>query len=150
MSPDVTRKRRRVAEQAAIPYLARRVLLDTHTWLWWQGASTRLGAGARRAITRADDVRLSVVSPWEATIKQALGKLDFPQDAEIADSLARNGFTLLPVSLQHVTNLRLLPPHHRDPFDRLLIAQAQVEGLAIVTADRRFLDYDVAVIDAAS
>lgn len=147
-SPEAPRRRRQVAESDAGPYLARRLLLDTSAWIWWQGASTRLGRGARRAIASADEVRVSIVTPWEASIKAGLGKLTVPGDADIGASLERNGFTLLPVSLQHAAAVRHLPRHHRDPFDRMLVAQAQVEGLAIVTSDPRFLQYDVAVIDA--
>lgn len=91
---------------------------------------------------------MSIVTPWEVAIKTGMGKLTFPRDVDIASLLEHDAFTLLPISLHHVAAIRALPPHHRDPFDRMLIAQAQVEGFAIVTADRRFLEYDVAVVDA--
>ena len=147
-SPEAPRRRSRVSESQSSPNAARRLLLDTNAWIWWQAASPLLGSGARRAITAADDVRVSIVTPWEVSIKAGLGKLTIPGDADIAASLERNAFTLLPVSLQHAAAVRHLPRHHRDPFDLMLIAQAQVEGLAIVTGNPRFLEYDVAVIDA--
>lgn len=102
---------------------------------------------ARQAISDgANDVFVSAASVWEASIKRALGKLNAPQN--LTAVVEREGFTPLPVTLFHAEQAGLLPPHHRDPFDRMLVAQAQAEGLAIVTGDRNIPRYGVRVIPA--
>ena len=126
----------------------RRLLLDTHVWLWWQAGDARLGPQTRHLLQRASEVRLSAASAWEMAIKMAIGKLTLPKGADIAAELAHSGFLTLPVEIVHAEDVRRLPPLHRDPFDRLLVAQARVEGLTLVTADRQLAAYGIAVIDA--
>lgn len=139
----------RVAE-SAIPYAARRVLLDTHVWIWWYAGDDRLGRRARTLIKRASDVRVSAASVWEMAIKRSLGKLAFDSPLDLAAEIERDGFAELPISMAHAEAILTLPLVHRDPFDRMLIAQAQTEGLAIVTADDALAAYDVPIIDARS
>ena len=123
-----------------------RLLLDTHTFLWWVSGSDRLSRKARAAIARAgNDCHVSVASGWEIAIKVSLGKLriEGPRDTFLPEQLAVNGFLPLAIGLRHAARVAALPFHHRDPFDRLLIAQALEEELAIVTADRVFARYGV-------
>ena len=118
-----------------------KLLLDTHVWLWWL-AGEPLSSGAADAISNADnDVYLSSVSVWEAMIKASIGKLDVP--ADLMD--ASTQFDELPVTWAHAAAVRELPLHHRDPFDRLLIAQARVESATLVTRDCTFEAYGVDV-----
>jgi PIN domain nuclease of toxin-antitoxin system len=119
-----------------------RLLLDTHVWLWWQADDRRLGKGARTAIADAAAVYVSAASAWEMAIKTALGKLTAPED--IADAVDEGGFRELPIAFRHVQALGDLPLHHRDPFDRILVAQARVDGLTLVTADPALPPYGVA------
>lgn len=119
-----------------------RLLLDTQVWLWWQADDRRLTKAARSAIAHAADVYVSVVSAWEMAIKSALGKLEAPED--VAQAVEDGGFRELPVHFRHVAAVRELPAHHRDPFDRLLLAQALVDGLTLVTADSALPPYGVA------
>ena len=121
-----------------------RLLLDTHVVLWWRLDSADLGREARRAIATADLVCVSAASGWEVAIKRALGKLRFA--GAFAPLVTTGGFSELPVSLRHAERLLELPDHHRDPFDRMLIAQALAEDLTIVTHDRQFSRYDVPII----
>ena len=123
-----------------------RVLLDTSTIVWAAENSQRLRASARDAIDAADEVQLSVVSVWEIAIKVGRGKLEFDFEA-LAQlrSLAAN-VAFLDVTLPHVLGVNALPHHHRDPFDRLLIAQARHEALTIVTNDIVFRRYDVETV----
>jgi PIN domain nuclease of toxin-antitoxin system len=123
-----------------------RLLLDTHVVLWQLSGERELSAQARDAIAAADDLLFSVVSFAEIGIKAAGGKLDVPDDlqAQVADSGVRN----LGLAPAHGLAVRSLPVHHRDPFDRLLIAQAILERLTIVTADSRFRPYEVDLVEA--
>ena len=126
-----------------------RLLLDTHTLLFWIYEPERLGAAAMRALTNRDNlVYWSVASSWEIAIKVGLGKLrlDGSPGVVIPAELLRNGFNLLPIDHRHVLAVADLPRHHGDPFDRLLIAQAMAEGLALVTADSRIGEYGVPLI----
>ena len=127
-----------------------RLILDTHVALWAVSEPGSLSASAREAMVGADEIRLSVVSPWELVIKSALGKLILHRTVEdICKELEREFAALsLPVSLAHVLEVGRLPPHHGDPFDRLLIAQARIEGLAVVTRDPVFAQYGVATVAA--
>jgi PIN domain nuclease of toxin-antitoxin system len=124
-----------------------KLLLDTHVLLWALGRPQRIRAETRRRIEQPDRfVFVSVVSAWEIEIKRALGKLRAPLD--LTAQLTRLRFTELPVRLRHVDALRDLPPLHRDPFDRMLVAQAGADGLTLVTADDRLRAYDVATLEA--
>jgi PIN domain nuclease of toxin-antitoxin system len=124
-----------------------RLLLDSHVALWWL-LDIELGATCKEAISSADDVFFSPVTPWELGIKRSLGKLELPDD--FVDELRRSGFTELQIVSAHATSATALPPHHRDPFDRILIAQAIDEGLQLVTADSDISLYEVATFDAHS
>ena len=121
-----------------------KLLLDTHVVLWWRADSTHLTTAARQAIASADEILVSAASGWEVAIKIGVGKL------RLADSFEwmvdESGFTELAVTLAHTERITTLPLHHRDPFDRMLVAQAQVEGATVVTHDRQFTPYAVPVI----
>ena len=121
---------------------ASRLLLDTHAFLWWRGAPTRLGPAARQTIAEAESVFVSMASAWETTIKVSMGKLTL--DARFEDGIAESGFRPLPIAFRHLDRLAALPYLHRDPFDRMLIAQALADGLTILTDDRRIVCYEVA------
>jgi len=124
-----------------------RLLLDTHVLLWALTDDPSLSAAARAAIVDGRNrVVVSAVSAWEITIKRSLGKLRAP--ADLAEEVAAHRFTPLAVSLEHALAVGALPDLHRDPFDRLLVAQAGVEGLTIVTRDRAIARYDVDVLGA--
>ena len=119
-----------------------RLLLDTHILLWWLTDDPQLVEPARGAIADASaHVLVSAATAWEITVKQAAGRLEAPED--LLDVLTANRFDTLPITAAHAIGAGRLPPHHADPFDRMLIAQAQEEGLTLVSADRRFTDYDV-------
>lgn len=137
-----------MAEAPATPFSARRLLLDTHVWLWWKAGDRRLGSQARAAIATAGDVWFSAASAWEIAIKTAAGKLTPPVASNLVREIARDGFQPLSITLAHAEELRSLPSLHRDPFDRMLVAQARVEGLTLVTADVRMVAYDVPVMRA--
>jgi len=127
-----------------------RLLLDTHTFLWWSSQrGAKLSERARDLLADGTtDVSFSVVSAWEIAIKVGAGRLDLPDAVEryVPDRIRHHGFDLLPVELSHVFRAGTLPPIHRDPFDRMLVAQAQVEGLPILTADPAISRYDVETI----
>ncbi len=119
-----------------------RVLLDTHILLWWLDDDPALPSRAREVIADADTVvSVSAATVWEIAIKKAVGRLDAPDD--LLDALGANAFGTLPISAAHALAAGCLPAHHPDPFDRMLIAQAQAESLALVSVDRRFSDYEV-------
>lgn len=121
-----------------------RLLLDTHIVLWWRQNSQRLGGEARRAIEEADQVLISAASAWEVAIKTTIGRLRLKDP--FAELVERSGFQELRICFHHAEQLKSLPVHHADPFDRMLIAQAQVEDLVLVTHDRKFQPYDVSVV----
>ncbi len=121
-----------------------RLLLDTVAVVRWLDPSPPLSRRAQDAITTADDVRVSVVSLWELSIKQSIGKLTVR--ADLREHVARQSFIELPVLGEHTVAVRDLPLYHRDPFDRMLIAQARCEGFTIVTSDRAFAAYDVPIL----
>ena len=124
-----------------------RLLLDTHVLLWWLDDSAALSEEARRAIGDPENlVYVSAVSIWEVVIKRALGKLDIP--TKWADALTEEPFRRLPMTWEHALEVRNLPDVHRDPFDRLLIAQAKVEDLTFVTGDEVLLRYRIATLKA--
>ncbi len=117
-----------------------RLLLDTHVFLWWCADDDRLGPVERDAIRDpANDIYLSAVSVWEITIKQALGRLRVPELPSAA--AARLGMQPLPMTAEHAEATSALPPIHQDPFDRMLVAQARVESLTLVTGDETVRSY---------
>lgn len=121
-----------------------KLLLDTHALLWWQRDDRRLSRPARQAIATADYVWVSAVAGYEVAIKIALGKLRYDEPLRL--TIAADHFTELPLTLRHTEELERLPRHHTDPFDRILVSQARVEGATIVTHDRAFEAYGVPVI----
>lgn len=124
-----------------------RFLLDTHAALWALAEPEELSQPARIALENAEnDVFVSVVSAWEIAIKRALGKLEAPDDLEAA--IRMQGFEPLLMTFHHAAQAGSLPPHHRDPFDRVLIAQAQAEGLILVTRDSNIPLYSVRTMAA--
>lgn len=122
-----------------------RVLLDTHAFLWWVDDNRRLSATARRAIADATEGFLSIASCWEMAIKVGRGRLMLPApiDRLVPEQLGLNQFQLLQLDLGDVARVATLPFHHRDPFDRLLVAQALGEELTVVSADPVFRKYGV-------
>jgi PIN domain nuclease of toxin-antitoxin system len=126
-----------------------KLLLDSHALIWFLEGDRRLSSEAGAAISHPENRRfVSDATAWEMAIKHALGKLDLPVPYEdlFPGQLEALGFTMLPISHPHLYQLLRLPRHHGDPFDRLLIAQAQVEGLVIVSCDSQFNTYDVPVL----
>lgn len=124
-----------------------RLLLDTHVLIWWLERSNELGSNARELISDpSNDVFASAASAWEIAIKKASGKLRVPDDLD--QQIDAHGFVPLHINLRHGLLAGSLPPHHRDPFDRMLIAQAMSEGLVIVTRDGHFPKYAVQTLTA--
>jgi PIN domain nuclease of toxin-antitoxin system len=121
-----------------------RLLLDTHILLWWLGSHPRLSRAARDTIIAAEEVYVSAVAAWEIEIKVSLGKLEFRGD--LAKHIDNSGFRALPISLRHAIAAGQLPQHHKDLFDRMLIAQGQTERLTILSVDATFRTYDVDVV----
>jgi PIN domain nuclease of toxin-antitoxin system len=121
-----------------------RVLIDAHAFLWWVQDDPKLSRAARKAIA-GSECYLSLASCWETAIKASLDRLrlDQPLSQFFAEQLPANGITLLPIEFRHVMRVAQLPFHHRDPFDRLLIAQALEEKLSIVSTDEQFDAYSV-------
>jgi PIN domain nuclease of toxin-antitoxin system len=123
------------------------LLLDTHVLLWWLDDHPTLSEKARDAIVNAQNfVYVSAAVIWEIRIKQALGKLQIPRDFEAA--LNRQPLEMLAITAEHAHAVGRLPSHHRDPFDRMLIAQAKVEGLTVATRDRIFKKYKIPLLNA--
>jgi len=126
-----------------------RLLIDTHALLWFCEGNSLLSAKARAAMEDdSNECFVSHVTPWEVAIKFALGRLtmDVPYEVVFPKVLDANGFKLLPTTLEHFRELISLPRHHGDPFDRLLIAQAKMEGLTIVSSDSHFAGYGVSLL----
>lgn len=119
-----------------------KLLLDTHTFVWWDDG--RLPPAVVRRIQRAEEVLVSAVSAWEIAIKASLGKM--VARASVADAITDYDFRELPVRSDHADALRRLPPLHRDPFDRMLVAQATVEDLVILSRDGALAAYKVPVL----
>lgn len=127
------------------------LLLDTQVWLWMLSAPDRLRPQVRDLVQNADsDLYLSAASSWEIAIKNRLGKLQLPEPPArfVPDRLRQTGTVALAIEHEHVLRVADLPDHHRDPFDRLLIAQSQVLGLPLVSADSQLKAYDVEIVDA--
>lgn len=118
-----------------------RLLLDTHIVLWWRQDSRRLRRELRTAIAAASTVYVSAASAWEAAIKAAIGRLRL--DESFATHVTAAGFEPLAITFEHAAEAGGLPFHHADPFDRMLVAQARVERLTLVTHDDVFEAYDV-------
>ncbi len=128
-----------------------RLLVDTHVWLWWLSEPTRLNSEALARLRDPNSVVLiSAVSVWEIVIKHGLGKLELPAAPEefVPNAMAADGMAGLAIEHAHVLRVGQLPPLHRDPFDRLLVAQCQVESVPIMTADPLLLPYDIEVLRA--
>ncbi len=126
-----------------------KVLLDTHAFLWALGDDARLSPEARRIFSSPDsEILLSVASVWEILVKAEAGKLPFPRPASsyIRSQLKKTSTAVLPILLSHVFQLETLPAHHRDPFDRIILAQALEEELPILSADEKFRLYSVEVL----
>jgi PIN domain nuclease of toxin-antitoxin system len=122
-----------------------KLLLDTHAALWFLGGDERLGENARRHLTDGSNlVLLSAAVVWEVAIKRSLGRLAVPE--EYLSLLLGAGVQTLAISAQHAAAVEDLPPHHRDPFDRMLVAQAAIEGAALVSCDGALRPYGVALI----
>lgn len=126
----------------------RRLLLDTHTFLWWLSGDQALGERARAAIAdRRNQVFVSAATGWEIAIKRAIGTLRI--EGEDLDSLVEEeGFAHLPITFFHGIQAGALPQHHKDPFDRMLVAQAQAEGMTLLTADAEIPRYGVQILSA--
>lgn len=122
-----------------------RLLLDTHVLIWWD-MGERMAKRASDAIRSADQVYVSAASGWEIAIKASLGRLETTR--RVADAVVESGFEELSVTLLHAEAVQDLPWHHRDPFDRILVAQARTERLTLLTRDRVFDEYDVATLRA--
>lgn len=122
-----------------------KILIDTHTFLWFINDSPELSNNAAELIESDIELVLSVASLWEIAIKVNLNKLTLPEDYKtfIPQQLTLNSIETLPVSLQHLSLVAKLPLHHRDPFDRLIIAQAIAEEIPVISIDRQFDHYDV-------
>ncbi|MFF2224387.1 type II toxin-antitoxin system VapC family toxin [Streptomyces globisporus] len=121
-----------------------RLLLDTHVILWWLADSDELSDRVKDLLDSEPSVHISAVSAWEIVIKQSLGKLDGPED--LAERVRDSQFTALPITAGHGVRAGRLPALHRDPFDRILVAQAQTEGMTVVTRDKWIPQYDVSVM----
>jgi PIN domain nuclease of toxin-antitoxin system len=122
-----------------------KLLLDTHAALWWLSGDERFGAQAARDLSdETNRVLLSAAVVWEVAIKRALAKLEAPED--LVPTLLGAGAQALPVSLDHAAAVERLPAHHRDPFDRMLVAQATVEGAAIVSRDEALRPYGATLV----
>jgi PIN domain nuclease of toxin-antitoxin system len=129
-----------------------RYLFDTHAWLWLLLAPKRVGKKTKALVLDGrHEFHLSIASAWEIAVKHAAGRLALPEDPlEYVQSRTRDdGVKLLPIRLEHVCGAAVLPRHHADPFDRLLVSQARAEDLAIISHDENVALYDVRVIDPA-
>jgi PIN domain nuclease of toxin-antitoxin system len=126
-----------------------KVLLDTHTFLWWNTDDPQLSARARKIIANGkNEVFLSAASAWEIAIKAAKGRLELPEEPTlyVPSRMSINRIQPLPVQVSHALRVYELPPHHADPFDRLLVAQCQMESLPLITKDKEIQKYDVETI----
>jgi PIN domain nuclease of toxin-antitoxin system len=126
-----------------------RVLLDTHAFVWWIMDDSRMSARAREVISDGrNNLSLSAASGWEIAIKAGLDRIELPSPMErfLIEQLRENRIDVLPVQMSHALHVHALPHHHRDPFDRMLVAQAQLEKMTILTADKHITEYDVEVL----
>ena len=128
-----------------------RILLDTQCWLWMAASPERLSARARSLVELGqNELCLSAASSWEIAVKHALGKLQLPEPPARYVPTRLDKLRVLPLSIdhRHALHVATLPPHHRDPFDRLIVAQAQLEDLPVLTADPQLDSYDITVLPA--
>ena len=126
-----------------------KLFADTHVLLWWIENDRRISSRAATLIADPDcAVFVSIATVWEIAVKAALGQLEMPVDlgAFLRNELARNGFENLPITFEHAVAVGDLPGHHRDPFDRLLIAQSRIEGLPLVSRDQHFARYEIDLV----
>ncbi len=123
-----------------------RLLVDSHVALWWLAGDDSLGPTCQGHLRDAEEVFFSAVTPWELGIKRSLGRVSYPDG--LVEELRASGLVELAISAAHATRAANLPAHHRDPFDRMFVAQAQLEVLVLVTADHALSPYDIEVIDA--
>ena len=125
------------------------LLLDIHAFIWWDENPSKLGAASRLACSDPNnELMLSTASVWEIQLKRMVGKLTLskPLRQLLEDQTRQNGLEISPVQVEHIFRLELLPFHHRDPFDRILIAQAQAEGWTLVSHDGAFQSYGVPIL----
>lgn len=128
-----------------------RILLDTHAWLWWIAKPSRLGPLALALISSGDnEVYLSAASSWEIAIKVRLGRLTLPEppDRFVPSRMERDRLQALPVTHAHALEVAHLPLHHRDPFDRILVAQSRIENFPLLTSDPAMSGYEVELLAA--
>jgi PIN domain nuclease of toxin-antitoxin system len=126
-----------------------KLLLDSHAFLWWLNDDEQLGPSARRAIESVDNlVYVSAATAWEIALERASGKLEAPGD--IREWIEQSAFGNLPIEVEHAVASAELPRRHRDPFDRLLVAQARIEDMTLVTRDEEIREYEVSILDAGS
>ncbi len=126
-----------------------KILLDTHIFLWWITDDPRLSVRAKEIITDLhNELYLSAASGWEIAIKSTLGRITLPRKADlfIAEQMSINSILSLPIEMSHALHVHNLPPHHQDPFDRIIIAQAQLEKMPVLTADPQFKKYKLTII----
>ncbi len=122
-----------------------RFLVDTHALLWALGEPSALSPAARDAIANPSNlIMASSASFWECAIKASIGKLDLPED--FFDSVPEAGYEVMPIRISHLNVYRTLPMHHRDPFDRMLVAQARAEALTLISRDPEIAKYDVEIL----
>ena len=122
-----------------------RFLVDTHALLWALGEPTALASPARDAIAAPTNlIFVSTASLWECAIKASIGKLDLPED--FFDSIPEAGYEVMPIRISHLNVYRTLPMHHRDPFDRMLVAQARAEALTLISRDPEIAKYDIEIL----
>jgi PIN domain nuclease of toxin-antitoxin system len=122
-----------------------KLLLDTHTLIWWLTNHPTLSQAAKKAISNQDNlVFISAASAWEIAIKKSLGKLTAPDDLEV--QIENNNFQPLPITITHGLAIEKLPNHHNDPFDRIIIVQAIAESMTVVTRDKKFNLYNILII----
>ena len=119
-------------------------VLDTHALLWWLGGEQLSAEATAAIIDPGNEVLVSVVSGWEIAIKSSRGKLTI--DGDLTDDIFTNGFDILPILCSHASHVAALPDHHRDPFDRMLIAQCQSEGFTLISRDSHMSPYDVELL----
>jgi PIN domain nuclease of toxin-antitoxin system len=124
-------------------------LLDTHTFLWWNMDDAQLSSLAKEIIADgSNDIFLSAATAWEIAIKTARGRLELPEDPTryVSSRMNLHGFQALPVQIHHAVQVYKLPMHHADPFDRLLIAQSQIESMPLISIDFEIRKYEVEVV----